>query len=1015
MRNFLKNYLSYLHSYVDRAPEEDWALYSSTISKIKCKPEYLRLSGWVFHSKFPVVLELRLGTMVLSRHVPSLSRTDVAAQYPSLKRACHSGFLLHLPTSLFPLLDGGELTLQAHCILSESSSREEKILWRSQKLSKADGLAEEKEKILNQYYPKRLQQADGTEAILSFYNSTRGTKSSVFGFPSEESPYMLVGLGSDVSHMLQECMASLKGRGANPGVFSLERESEMPLFVKQLQEQSEISQEVCQYLIAVNWQSLRMAFLLRGYFKNASVLLYLSQSPEEIMRKCEPEEIRLYEFAMKSLCIPLFQTQRIQEAFLQRYDFICNGIVLDDNEDIQARMKQARLELYENLEKYSRASRNLTVIIPVYNALSSAIRAIRSVMNSLPAHAQCIVVDDASDVTVREALRNKIAEYSPNDIKLIVREHNGGFLEACLSGLQSCANTHDILLMNSDVVVSSDSVKRLLEDTRVRPAIGMASTLSTGSYQFQYSIPCGLSYALTSNSLSHAEHENCPVVFCPEGQFLFLKRWAIDRLGFFDRVYERGFCEESDLAMRYYLHGIETVCAKNTLVFHEQSASFQIAGRELALQRNQPLLEKRWGAYLAAARSLQSAVQDSTNGIEYDSFKPSILLSSLSAHKVFDEQSAEIYDDSKTRDLTNIYSDLEELLDKVEVVFILPALSLGGGALSVLQHVNELQMRGIEARVFTLSPNTNINYPLLAPAVSISHENLFKLPWKKQKVVATFWSTAYLVHSLTEAFPDISGSYYVQDYEPWFYDANENSKLIEYAKKSYSLGLPLVSKTRFLKSLVEDKHNCPVHLITPGIDRTIFYSGDQERRIGRPKLVAMYRPSTPRRGSVEMVSVLEALLRRLPELDVTLFGSDEPIQLADDFHVRQLGRVSPLTVSQLYQAADITLDLSHWQGFGRMGIEAMSCGVVPVLSDSGGVSEYALHEKNCLMFDGSNPSLAVEHIIRLSLDRELRMKLRRAALETAESYSEAKASDDWLAIFQNFTDEVLLKSGGHSG
>ena len=46
------------------------------------------------------------------------------------------------------------------------------------------------------------------------------------------------------------------------------------------------------------------------------------------------------------------------------------------------------------------------------------------------------------------------------------------------------------------------------------------------------------------------------------------------------------------------------------------------------------------------------------------------------------------------------------------------------------------------------------------------------------------------------------------------------------------------------------------------------------------------------------------------------------------------------SVAELFASADVFLDMSHWQAWGRTGLEAMAAGCVPVLPKGSGASEY---------------------------------------------------------------------------
>jgi glycosyltransferase involved in cell wall biosynthesis len=94
------------------------------------------------------------------------------------------------------------------------------------------------------------------------------------------------------------------------------------------------------------------------------------------------------------------------------------------------------------------------------------------------------------------------------------------------------------------------------------------------------------------------------------------------------------------------------------------------------------------------------------------------------------------------------------------------------------------------------------------------------------------------------------------------------------------------------------------------------------------------------------------------------------------------------------------MDMSYWHGFGRMGIESMASGAVPILSDSGGIRTYAKHEENCFVVSLDDLDSAADRIVQLLKDRELRLGMRKAGLESVQRFSESAAVDDWFDLMR---------------
>ncbi|MCI5064780.1 glycosyltransferase [bacterium] len=655
-----------------------------------------------------------------------------------------------------------------------------------------------------------------------------------------------------------------------------------------------------------------------------------------------------------------------------------------------------------------RPSQNLSCIVPIYNSLASVLDCVRSLVRYVDADDEVILVNDCSDEETSRVLEELCLEFPT--LKLVSRRENGGFVAACYSGLEAAAPNNDILLINSDLMLSSSTLRKMKDAVEQNPHCSLFSVLSTGSRKLQVNLTPGFSLEDLASRLAEKRTPSYPTVVTPEGQCLLIRRQALVELGFFDPAFGRGFSEESDLAMRYFLSGEEMRVVDNAVVFHEQSASFGEEQRLAALRKNRPLFEARW---------LQEYE------LAFHRFERDGEIGEIQAAFSFDRSTrgdtpldvdqflAEI--EAAPTDLRggDAPGEMPSWVVDAEVIFVLPHIVGSGGSLSILQHVAELQHRGIRAKLVYLGRNRLERHAMLVEPVHCTVDEFLALPWSQahalKGVVASHWSTAYLVQALQERSAAIRGWYYVQDYEPWFVD--QSHPHYQAAAKTYTFPLTKVAKTAFLCDTVRELHGEAVEKISPGLQRSVFYPsarvhGDSsssellkgEDRLFLPRFAAMYRPSSPRRGADRLITFFRHLLERCPEAEITLFGEEGELPSDCAGRIRVLGRLSQKEVAALYRSVHFVVDLSLFHGFGRMGLEGMACGAVPVLTESGGVSEYAVDGENCLTCDGEQVKEAVSRVLGVVADRSAYDALRRGALKTAAQYSEWRASSDWQSL-----------------
>src|SRR5690606_7325199 len=140
-------------------------------------------------------------------------------------------------------------------------------------------------------------------------------------------------------------------------------------------------------------------------------------------------------------------------------------------------------------------------------------------------------------------------------------------------------------------------------------------------------------------------------------------------------------------------------------------------------------------------------------------------------------------------------------LEQLDYVFVLPSMVTAGGHLSVMQHVNDMILRQQRAGVLCFQQPGETGLPLPVEPIAISEDAFRRKSSLPPHLIATMWTSADAVREAARRSGS-TGWYYVQDYEPWFYDRSDQQQERSQAERSYELGLKMVAKTDFLCSVV---------------------------------------------------------------------------------------------------------------------------------------------------------------------------------------------------------------------
>ena len=355
---------------------------------------------------------------------------------------------------------------------------------------------------------------------------------------------------------------------------------------------------------------------------------------------------------------------------------------------------------------------------------------------------------------------------------------------------------------------------------------------------------------------------------------------------------------------------------------------------------------------------------------------------------------------SASNEMSNIsQTSIPRGLEGKRITYILPAVALYGGVVSVFQIVNNLVLSGVDVNVVTCG-RVDENVINLFPtyfrpyAFGSESEMLQRFP-ESDLVVATGWKTVYSAVRLKATRTSVELAYFVQDFEPDFYE--EGTDNYDKAERTYRLIPRQIVKTNWLKEMIAP-YGGDVRIIPIGLNLDYFHDTHQPRK---RQIIAMARRSSKRRNFDMLVAVYNEVYRRRPDIELAVYGTGYTLH---DFAcpVKDYGKIEVMKqVVRVINESLVLLDPSSFQGFGRPGLEAMACGTAAVLTDTGGITQYAKHLYNCLLINPHDRDDIVEKLIALIDDDELRTSLIIRGLETSRRYSDKVEA---LATKKYFTD-----------
>jgi len=240
------------------------------------------------------------------------------------------------------------------------------------------------------------------------------------------------------------------------------------------------------------------------------------------------------------------------------------------------------------------------IVIPAFNGLEYLRKCVASIVECTTVPFGIIVVNNGSTDGTAEWLDEERIEHIDNP-------RNRGFPAAVNQGIRlACENPcsggegGDLVVMNSDVVVTPHWLRRLREHFRGDPSAGIVGPCTNYVSGVQlvkgdYGTDAGRLRAFAEQRYrrfqAQAQEVDRVVGFC-----MVVRRQCIEDVGLFDERFGIGNFEDDDLCRRARMSGWRVLWAQDVFVHHFGSRSFALAGMDYRdlIRRNARLYFQKW-------------------------------------------------------------------------------------------------------------------------------------------------------------------------------------------------------------------------------------------------------------------------------------------------------------------------------------------------------------------------------------------------------------------------------------
>src|SRR5208282_4359303 len=246
----------------------------------------------------------------------------------------------------------------------------------------------------------------------------------------------------------------------------------------------------------------------------------------------------------------------------------------------------------------------IDIVVPVYNAAGHLARCVDSVLAHSSGDWRLLLIDDASpEIAIRAYFSGLQARRLPQ-VSLHRNERNLGFTLSANRGLREARAHADVVLLNSDTVVTRDWLGKLARCAASDPRIGTITPFSNNAEICSWPKFCHNNpwpSAQDPEPLLAALERACvptyPDLPTGVGFCFYIRRALIAAIGGFDPAFGLGYGEENDFCLRAAAAGYRNVLCEDAFVLHLGGSSFGDKRAELS-RRNTALLLERHPGYL---------------------------------------------------------------------------------------------------------------------------------------------------------------------------------------------------------------------------------------------------------------------------------------------------------------------------------------------------------------------------------------------------------------------------------
>ena len=267
---------------------------------------------------------------------------------------------------------------------------------------------------------------------------------------------------------------------------------------------------------------------------------------------------------------------------------------------VKTKKNKRSTDISANINKPTFICQRIDIIIPVYNGYEYLSNLFESIKRNTDLPYRILVINDcSSDKRVKTFLEKQKSIF--DNIKVLENRQNQGFLKSVNTLLKLAEN--DVAIINTDVILPKDWASRLMYPIFSDDKVASVTPFSNAATIF--SLPqMGSDNIFNDNLekinsiLQKIEIDYTKFKFpTGVGFCMAMSLKALQSVGYFDEIFEKGYGEENDWCQRAIAKGFYNTIAPNLFVWHKHGGSFASNEKKILLNKHTQIINKRYKNY----------------------------------------------------------------------------------------------------------------------------------------------------------------------------------------------------------------------------------------------------------------------------------------------------------------------------------------------------------------------------------------------------------------------------------